>query len=42
MMLRGREDCVLRVGANAVEEGRTPGVVKRFGATKDFLVGRVR
>jgi hypothetical protein len=42
MMLRGLEDGILRGEEKVFEEGRTPGVGKRFGVTKDFLVETVR
>ena len=42
IMVRGRDDGILRGDGKALEEGRTPGVGKRFGATKAFLIGSVR
>lgn len=41
-MLRGRDEGMLRGDGKVAEDGRTPGVGKRFGATKGFLVGMVR
>lgn len=40
-MTLGREG-VLRGEGNVLDEGRIPGVGKRFGATKGFLLGSVR